>query len=340
MNKQGQHPQLARHSRYTAKRYARPLAAAVLATVMLGTGAALPASLLNGAYAASSTNATATTGAKQAVSADTAQRSYNLFVQRLQKPSTLGLARATLVNRIKQFDPYRASIAVLQLENAYMKHMDYASNLIYKESIQDELLRNYKGNMTIQQAAATLTRKADRAALQQLGEMGYRLETSEGVFYPIIDYPAFSTFFPYINADIKDYINIMAAEVKAPTAYDAGIVIPASELLKRGLAMETFLNRYPVSNRRTAVADNYRLMKFYIFSGSDNTPLFDPQTSEIDPQFVAGYRKVLNSYSAQQIKNSQLLTNVSDLLKLVDQNGGKSTSAVEQFLKQRVGDLF
>ncbi|MFD1886321.1 hypothetical protein [Paenibacillus wenxiniae] len=335
MNRKGKDTQLAIHSRYARKKVARPLTAAVLAAVMLGTGVALPSSLLQGAYAASST----TTSAKQAVSANTAQRSYNLFLQRLQKPSTLGLARATLVNRIKQFDSYRATIAVLQLENAYMKHMDYASNLIYKESIQDALLRNYKANMTINQAAATLTNKADREALQQLGAMGYGLETSEGVFYPIIDYPAFSTFYNYIHGDIIDYINIMAAEVKAPTSYDAGIVISPTELLKRGLATEAFLNRYPVSNRRTAVEDNYRLMKFYIFYGSDNTPLFDPQTQEIDPLFEAGYRKSLNSYSAQQIKNSRLLTDLSDLLKLVDQNGGKGTDAVEQFLKQRVSDL-
>ncbi len=318
-------------------RRTQAMTVAILATLMLSTSAALPSALISNADAASST--TKTTASKQAVSAETAQRSYDLFLQRLQKPATLGLARATLVNRIYQFDRYRATIAVLQLENAYNKHASYADNLIFAESIQNELMRVYKSGMTMQQAANKLTRAADRQALQKLADMGYRLETSEGVFYTINDYPAFSVFFPYISSDIKDYINIMSAEVKAPTAYDAGIVIPPAELLRRGLAMEDFLNRYATSNRRAVIESDYRLSRWYIFYGSDNTPLFDSQTLEIDPQFQEGYRKLLSSYSAEQIKKSELLTDVSDLLKLVDQNGGKQTQAVEDWLKQHVDDL-
>ncbi len=320
--------------------YARPAVAVVLTSTMLTTGLVVPSSILRSADAAVTNSASTASTSKQAVSAKTAQQSYNLFLQRLQKPSTLGLARATLINRIAQFDTYRASIAVLQLENAYNQHFSYAEDLIYQESIQDELMKKYKSDLTMKQAVSLMSRASDRKAMQTLADMGYRLETSEGIFYPIIDYPAFSPFLSYVSPDIRDYILIMSEEAKSATTSDAGIVIPPAEVVKRGLAKETFLNKYAVSNRRAAVEQDYRLSQYYIFYGPDNTPLFDPQTLEIDPQFQEAYRKLLNNYSAEQIKSSKILTNLSDLMKLVDQNGGKRTSVVDQFLEKRVGTLF
>ncbi|MEW4368997.1 hypothetical protein [Paenibacillus kandeliae] len=320
--------------------YAAPMTAVMLTSVLLTTSLCLPSSLLNPVHAAATTSSATTSTEKQTVSAATAQQSYNLFVQRLQKPSTLGLARATLVNRIQQFDTNRASMAVLQLENAYNTHFAYAEDLIYRESVQDALMRKYKWGMTMRQAVSLMSNAADRQAMQMLADMGYRLETSEGIFYPIIDYPAFSPFFAFIRPDIRDYIQIMSAEAKQPTTSDAGIIIAPTDLVQRGLAKEAFLNKYAVSNRRAAVEQEYRLSQYYIFYGSDNTPIFDSQTLEIDPQFYQEYRKLLNNYSAQQIKGSKILTNLSDLMKLVEQSGGKSTNAVDQFLEKRVGTLF
>ncbi|WP_322903505.1 hypothetical protein [Paenibacillus campi] len=309
-----------------------PLATALLATVLLTTGAVLPASLLQHTDAASTGTTQATT------SSANAQKAYTMFVQQLQKPATFAQARATLMKSIAQFDRNRASLAVLQLENAYNKHRSFADQLLSQSSVYEALEKVYEPGMTMKQAAAAVKGKTARQALQQLSDMGYRLQTVEGSFYPDIDYPAFSPLLAYVTPDIRDYMNIMATEAKAPTTDDNGIIITPTELLKRGLAIESFVNTYATSNRRADMVRQYKNIQLNIFYGALNTPVFDYDTLKMDAEFAADYRKVLASYNATQIKQSAILTNLSDLFQLLKQTNGKQTDKVTQFLKQRLGE--
>lgn len=263
-----------------------------------------------------------------------AQSSYDLFIQRLQKPATLGWAKATLVNRIDEFTPSRATLAVLQLENAYNNHWLTAMDRLTKPNLQNAINDIYKPGMSIRTAAAQVKGSQYRIALQDLADMGYKLETTEGTYHLVVDYTSFKVFNPYIKPDIRDYINIMAAETDQPTSEDAGIIIGWDELLNRTLAMDNFLNTYSSSNRRKAVQEWYDRGKMYVFHGLDNTPLFQYGTLTIDPEAREAYRRILSSKTAEQIKNSKLLTQLQAYLDLIEQSGGKETTAVKKFLKQ------
>ncbi|MFD1886320.1 hypothetical protein [Paenibacillus wenxiniae] len=312
-------------------RTVRPLATALLAAALFTTGAVLPSSLLHHTDATSAGTTPATSNSAAA------QKAYNLFVQQLQKPTTLAQARATLLKSISQFDRYRATIAVLQLENAYNKHRSFADDLIYSSTVQLALENVYKPGMTMKQAAAAVTGKTARQALQQLSDMGYRLQTVEGSYYPDIDYPAFSPLLPYVTPDIRDYMNIMATEAKAPTMDDNGIMITPTELLKRGLMIESFVNTYATSNRRAEMVRQYKNSQLNIFYGALNTPVFDANTMKMNSEFEADYRKVLAGYTADQIKKSVILTDLSALFQLLKQTNGKQPDQVKQFLNQRLG---
>ncbi|WP_046215618.1 hypothetical protein [Paenibacillus wulumuqiensis] len=296
-----------------------------LTAVLLGTSiTAVPSSLLPIKQAQAAT----------AVQTSQAQSSYNLFVQRLQKPATLGWARATLVNRIDEFTPSRATLAVLKLENAYNNHWLTAMDRISRTDLQQAIHNIYKPGMSMRTAAGLVKGLDNRIVLQDLADMGYKLETTEGMYHPVVDYKSFQVFNPYIKSDIRDYINIMAAETEQPTSEDAGIIIGWDELLNRTLAMEKFLNTYSSSNRKKAVQEWYDRGKMYVFHGSDNTPLFQYGTLTIDPEARTAYQRILSSKTAEQIKNSKLLTQLQAYLDLIEQSGGKETTAVKNFLKQ------
>ena len=51
-----------------------------------------------------------------------------------------------------------------------------------------------------------------RKVLINLRDSGYRLHTTEGVVFPIIDYTTLKPYKPYINKDIQAYIDIMVVE--------------------------------------------------------------------------------------------------------------------------------
>ncbi|ANF96330.1 hypothetical protein [Paenibacillus bovis] len=306
-------------------RFSRTLTIIGLTSALLGTSIITsPSSLLPASYAEAASSS----------QAEHAQKSYNLFIQRLQKPATLGWARATLVNRIDEFTPTQATLAVLQLENAYNNYWTTAMDQMIKPNLQQAIGQIYKPGMTMLTASGQVKKPKYQMVLQDLAHMGYKLEATEGTYYPVVDYKSFQVFNHYIQPDIRDYINIMAAETEQPTSEDAGIVIGWDELLKRTLAMETFLNTYSSSNRRTPVQELYDREKMYVFHGTDNTPLFEYGTLTIDPEAKKAYQIVLDSKTNTQIQNSQVLTYLQKYLQLIEQSSGKKSTEIVQFLKQ------
>ena len=263
-----------------------------------------------------------------------ADNSYNLFIQRLQKPATLGWARATLVNRIDEFTPAQATLAVLKLENAYNRYWTTAMEQLIEPNLQQAISEISKPGMTMLTAAGQVKKKEHRLILTDLAYMGYKLEVTEGTYHPVVDYKSFKVFNPYIKPDIRDYINIMAAETDQPTSEDAGLIIGWDELLNRTLAMEKFLNTYSSSNRRMLMQEWYDRGQMYVFHGIENTPLFEYGTLTIDPEASSAYHNALSSHTEAEIKNSQLLTHLQTYLQLIEKNGGKNSPEIVSFLKQ------
>src|SRR5690554_6132018 len=69
---------------------------------------------------------------------------------------------------------------------------------------------------------------------------GYKVETAEGMFFPIIDYQFYKQFTSYLSNDMENYIKIMSVESKEVPAKDAALVIGWDEILNRALSQEEF----------------------------------------------------------------------------------------------------
>jgi len=71
-----------------------------------------------------------------------------------------------------------------------------------------------------------------RELLSKTKNSGYRVETAEGMFFPVIDYEVYKKYSEYVTEDVKEYINIMAEESNNPPAKDAALVVVGMRCLK------------------------------------------------------------------------------------------------------------
>lgn len=259
--------------------------------------------------------------------------SYDQFGQRLKKPSTLGWAKSTLINNIDEFSLHQATIATLHLENAQKAYLPTAQQRMETAAIQKDINKVYEPGMTMNTVRSKVTSSKTKIVLQDLNSIGYKLETSEGMFYPVMDYKSYKVFKPYVKPDIQAYIDLMATESQQPATADAALQIGWDEVLERTLAREAFLTKYKGSNRTAAVKEAFILARMYTFYGTNNTPLFDYDSMNINSEAKVAYEKALADKTSSEIKASEVLTQLQEFLKLLEQTNDTKTQVINDFLK-------
>lgn len=198
------------------------------------------AAMLTAALTVTAVPASSVQAAPQpAVAANTA-KVFNQFERYAKDPQQLAMAIKYLNNHVDEVDKWTGTRMTLHLENAQIALLGTVSERIYPEAVQDELNKAYMKHQTL--SLGKLMNSGDlkdktHNLLHLLSQTGYKLETSEGMYYPVLDYDAYKTFKPYIGKDIGAYIDLMAVESSQPSTYDAGVVIPWSELLDRAAAL-------------------------------------------------------------------------------------------------------
>ncbi len=166
----------------------------------------------------------------------------------------------------------------------------------------------------------TIQDKTVKDLLLEVKNSGFKVETAEGMFFPVIDYSAYKKYCSAMPQDIAAYIDIMAVESDKTPVKDAGLMISWAEILKRASDQERFIKEFGNS---TKVEDVRELLKRYtVFAlyGANNTPLFtyeDKQmTAEAKKAYLAAsftaangnFSKVMNEYLSLLKKNDYKLT--------------------------------
>ncbi|WP_405152951.1 hypothetical protein [Paenibacillus sp. FSL K6-0108] len=252
--------------------------------------------------------------------------------------SSLIQARKYLLNHIDEVSPWQATLMTLQLENLQKIRLADLDQKMYTERFQKVLEEahsniGYEQKLTYSYLLKVIKDPAVRKLLQEAADLGFKLETSEGLYYPIINYEVYKKFQPYVKPDIVAYIDIMAAESNQPTTSDAAFMITWDELIRRTLEKEAFLNNFPNSNRTSAVDSS--LYVSYLFYGSDNSPTYDWYTEEeirtVDPEVKKAYEKVV----ANREPNSKsiLLDTVEKILHLLDQSNDELTPEIKEIIE-------
>ncbi|MEK3758871.1 hypothetical protein MKZ07_10525 [Paenibacillus sp. FSL P4-0338] len=257
---------------------------------------------------------------------------FILFEQRLQKPSSLGLAQATLVNRIGQMTQTEANLAVLHLENALKAYLPVATKRMNAPVVQLNIKNIYTTGMSMALARSKVKQAEVRMVLQDLEGMGYKL-VEDGGFVPAIPYKSFKVFKPYVSKDLQVYIDLMATESEQPMVAAEKLMVDWYQVIERAVQYEDFVQIYKTSNRAAVMTEALERAKRIVFNGTPKTPLFDKKTQVILEKAAIAYENTLSEAGPERIEGSRLLTQLDDFLLLVMKNGDKRTQAVIDYLK-------
>lgn len=176
------------------------------------------------------------------------------------------------------------------------------------EAVQKILAKSYKNGLT-SQAISNIDNKEVRDLLIEVQRSGFKVETAEGMYFPIIDYAFYKKYRDTVTQDIVAYIDIMAVESDKTPIKDAALMISWSEIIKRAKVQEQFIKDYGNSAK---VEDMRQLLKRYsafALYGANNTPLFSYDTKQMVPEAKKTYLETVfdaNSGNFSKVMNGFL----------------------------------
>ena len=202
------------------------------------------------------------------------------------------------------------------------------------EALQKELARVYQENGWSLDDFKGIRDEKLRTILDEAVGNGYKVETAEGFFFPVIDYNFYDQYHQAVTLDLSAYLEIMAVESELTPVKDAALMISWEEVLNRALRQEEFIKEYAASTQVEAVE---KLLKRYIsfaLFGCNNTPLFSYETKEMNPEAKTAYLR--RSWDEAEGNFSAL---IKEYLKVLKENEYKLTEEVDGFRKNAVGSF-
>ncbi|CAM3000074.1 hypothetical protein PASE110613_11485 [Paenibacillus sediminis] len=224
------------------------------------------------------------------------------FKSLLNNADKLSEAVSYLKNNMKYISKDKASQYVTMLEDAQQKYLTTFQAKINANGYQGKLMNLFSGHAIDMNNIDKIRDSAIRTLLQKTRDSGYRVESSEGFYYPIIDYSVYSSFKPYVTSDIEAYITIMTVEASKIAVKDAAIIITWDELLDRAHQQSKFIEKFPNSVRVRSVTQLYQQYQSFALYGTDNTPLFRNDNNEMDSNAKNAYWNFINNGDSSYFK--------------------------------------
>lgn len=219
---------------------------------------------------------------------------------------------------IPQVNKESASRMITVLEELQMKYLVGWSDEFYTEGIQQGFLDASEEFTVDLNNPDNLIEEKIKNLIISSKDLGYKLEMTEGSFFPVIEYSFYEQFLPYATEDMNGYILLMVAESNEPPMKDAGIIISYDEIVKRALLQESFIKEYSDSELLKKVQDLYDKYEYITFFGSPNTPLFDYETRVISEKARIAYESALEIES-----HSEYLIKLAEFMNILNENNFK-----------------
>lgn len=258
-------------------------------------------------------------------------REFNVLVQ--EKEEIMPVIKFINEN-ISLVSSKDASIMVDELEEMQNRKL---TDLIYSfdlnQDLQAKLNVMYEDGLDINKIE-NIKDQDIKNVLIELKEKGYKIESTEAMHFPVIDYEFYKSYASYVTADRKEYIDIMTIESNEAPAKDAALVIGWEKIIERTLKQEKFLNLYRVSSRKENIEWLYDKYVYFTFYGLNNTPLFD-----FNSKIIKEDAKVIYLEAIKDIKDSQYLNNLKGFMDLLKESDYRLTKEIEEYREHVVGSV-
>jgi hypothetical protein len=230
-----------------------------------------------------------------------------------------------------------ASKMLEELEKSQKNHLPELEEKYYKgeNTIQNILNKVYKPEFDLNKLDDIQDAEL-KSLLEETRDMGYKVETAEGMYFPIMNYEYMKKFSSYAADYMKDYIGIMAVETNKVPAKDAALVIGWDEVIERALAQEGFIKKYGSSATVESMKELQKKYLTFMLFGLNNTPLFSYDTKTMNPEAKEVYEKAVKDN-----ENSELMQLLYKYMEVLGKSNYKLSDEVEKFRKDAdIGTIF
>ena len=219
-----------------------------------------------------------------------------------------------------------AATMINKLEELQKKNLPKLEEEYYTDSnLQNKMLHLYQSKFDINEINNS-DDEALKGLLTETKENGYKIETAEGMFFPIIDYGIYKNYRSYATPDLEHYIDIMVIESTNVPAKDGALVIGWDEVLDRAMNQEEFMSQYPDSVKIDDVKKLYTKYVGFALFGLNNTPLFS-----YDSKTMVEEAKSVYEEGVKRNEDSEILEIIKEYLDVIEENDYKLTDEIETY---------
>lgn len=238
---------------------------------------------------------------------------------------TVAAVMAYVDQHLDEVRPENAGKLVLGLEWVQQEKLPDWQRLYEDSALQAKMARVYQRNWALEDFKTVEDEEIRHLVVETMNN-GYKIETAEGQFFPVIDYTFYQKYFEAISADLTAYFELMAVESEGTPVKDGALMIGWEEILRRAKRQEQFIDGYGGS---TQVEPVRALLKRYVtfaLFGCNNTPLFDYTTKEMDPEAKMAY----NIFVAQETEGN-FAALIKEYLHVLAANDYRLTAEVDAY---------
>jgi hypothetical protein len=219
---------------------------------------------------------------------------------------------------------------VLGLERVQQDNLVKWQKRYEDTALQEKMAEIYQLNWSLEELSNTTDQKL-RELLLETNENGFRVETAEGFFFPVIDYTFYRRYHHALPADLVAYLELMAVESEKTPVKDAALIIGWEEILSRAENLEQFIKEYQTSTQVEPVRDLLKTYLTFTFFGCNNTPLFSYDTKQMNPKA----REVYTEYIRTR-REGEFFTLLKEFVNLLEKNDHRLSGEVESFRRKAV----
>ena len=232
---------------------------------------------------------------------------------------------------ISEVSKENASKMLDKLEKSLKNNLPELEERYYSTAVQEAMFNAYKSEFDLSKLDSIQDGEV-KSLIDETKAMGYKVETAEGMFFPIINYEFLKKFSSYAGDDMKDYIDIMAAESNKVPAKDGALVIGWDEVIERALAQESFIAKHSGSAKAESIKELQKRYIMFILYGLNNTPLFSYDTKTMNPEAKEVYIKAVKDNA-----DSELIKFLGGYMEILEKSDYKLSEEAEKYRKDAEG---
>jgi len=254
----------------------------------------------------------------------------NSFVE-ASKELSLADVKVFLDKSMEDASSMMADRYIANYEQRLFKTLPELSDNFFVGTVQEDLSKEFNYGYFTREQLNDIASEETINLIDPLYEIGYKVETSEGMYYPIVDYSVLYQYEDKVTSNVQKYLRLMKRQSDIMAYSDAAVIVPWSELGERLLMAEELLTLELPSTMQDIVKQDFKWsLQSFVF-GTNNTPVFSYDDKSISDS------EILESFKMVADKGGLIVKPIMDsYLEILEEENNIGTDKVYETLNELI----